>query len=200
MPEPRRFPFAFSSLYRWPARLVGVHDGSASVDIDDTHLDARFGPWRVRTTIANVAGVGLSGPYAVPQTIGPAHVSLADRGLTFATNADAGVCLTFREPVRGLDPLGLVRHPGLTLTVADPEALVEALAELGVPRTDREWIEVQQEAHDDLHTMTASQLRTLAAERGVAHAASASKAQLVELLEADLGTRLPDALPEEVAS
>ena len=88
----------------------------------------------------------------------------------------------------------------LTLTVADPEAFVDLLADHGVPRTDREWIEVQQEAHDDLHTMTASQLRALAAERGVRHASRASKAELVELLEADLGTRLPEVLPEEIAS
>jgi hypothetical protein len=32
------------------------------------------------------------------------------------------VCLLLREPVLGIDPAGLVRHPGLTVTVADREA------------------------------------------------------------------------------
>jgi hypothetical protein len=33
----------------------------------------------------------------------------------------------FREPVPGIDPVGKVRHPGLTLTVADCDGLVDAL-------------------------------------------------------------------------
>jgi hypothetical protein len=28
-----------------------------------------------------------------------------------------------REPVRGIGPLGLIRHPNLTLTAADPDRL-----------------------------------------------------------------------------
>ncbi|HRW39345.1 MAG: Rho termination factor N-terminal domain-containing protein [Acidimicrobiales bacterium] len=194
MPEPVRFPFAFAPAFRWPARLVGVHEGTASVLVDAEHLDARFGPWRVTTPLANLAGAGLSGPYAVAKTIGPAHLSLADRGLTFATNAEAGVCLTFRDPVPGIDPFGWVRHRGLTVTVADPDALVQLLAEHGIARTDGAWVDEQQEAHDELHTMTASELRQLAKERGVAHASSARKADLVALLEEDLATHLPDEL------
>lgn len=194
MADPHRFPFTFAPLYRWPARLLGIHERSAEVLVGDEELTARFGPWRLTTALANITGAGLSGPYAVPTTIGPAHLSFTDRGITFATNPDAGACLTFRDPVRGIDPFGAIRHPGLTVTVADPEALVELLAERGVPRTDREWIAEQQEAHDDLHTMTASQLRALARERGIDHPSSASKAELVVLLEDDLGTRLPDEL------
>lgn len=189
-----RFPFAFASHYRWLARLVGVHEGTAEVVLDGDRMTARFGPWRVETPLDNVASAALSGPYAVVKTIGPAHVSLADRGLTFATNSDEGVCLTFHAPVRGLDPLGVVRHPGLTVTVAEPEALVAALADQGAERADRDWVAEQQAARDELHTMTASQLRSLAAERGVRHPARASKAELVELLEDDLGTRLPEEL------
>ena len=33
----------------------------------------------------------------------------------------------FARPVPALDPLGLLRHPGATLTVEDPAALVAAL-------------------------------------------------------------------------
>ena len=61
------------------------------------------------------------------KTAGPAHLSLADRGLTFATNGDRGVCLIMREPVSGIDPFGLLRHPNLTVTVADCDGLVNAV-------------------------------------------------------------------------
>lgn len=87
----------------------------------------RFGPWTVRTPRENIAGVELSGPYAWVKTAGPARLSFADKGLTFATNGKAGVCLKFVQPVRGLDPLGLIRHPGLTLTVAEPDRFALAL-------------------------------------------------------------------------
>jgi hypothetical protein len=55
-------------------------------------------------------------------------VSLADRGLTFASNGRSGVCPRFKQPVRGVDPLGIVRHPGLTVTVDDAEGLLEVVA------------------------------------------------------------------------
>jgi hypothetical protein len=195
MSDPRRFEFAFDPRYRIPARLVGVHPGSAWVEVRDDVVEARFGPWWVQTERTNVVGVGRSGPYAIAKTIGPAHLSAADRGLTFATNAQEGVCLSFERPVTGMDPFGLLKHPGLTVTVADPEGLVVALLDGGVKRTDRDFREEQQAALDELHTMTASQLRSVAREQGVDHAASASKAELVTLLEERLGTRLVDELP-----
>ena len=94
-------------------------------------LDARFGPWRVRTPLANVVDVAITGPYAFWKTAGPARLAITDRGLTFATNGDRGVLISFRTPVRGLDPLGIVRHPELTVTVAE----VDRLAKLLVSRT-----------------------------------------------------------------
>ncbi|GAB3213419.1 hypothetical protein GCM10027294_44760 [Marinactinospora endophytica] len=51
----------------------------------------------------------------------------AGRGLTLGGNAERGVCLLLRVPVRGIEPLGLVRHRGVTLTVERPEELVRAL-------------------------------------------------------------------------
>ena len=83
-------------------------------------------PWSVRTPRSNVSGVELTGPYHWWKVIG-AHLSLADRGMTLGTNADRGACITFHRPVRGLDPLGLLRHPALTVTVARPEELRDAL-------------------------------------------------------------------------
>jgi hypothetical protein len=45
----------------------------------------------------------------------------------FATNGDRGVLISFRTPVRGLDPLGVLHHPELTVTVADVDQLAELL-------------------------------------------------------------------------
>lgn len=182
-----RFPFDFDSRYRIAARPFGVTPSSAYVELDDDTFTARFGPWVVETPRSNIAGAGVTGPYAVVKTIGPAHLSASDRGLTFATNAERGVCLQFREPVAGMDPLGWIQHPGLTVTVVDPEALVAELT-TGEPvlRTDVGRVVEEQAAVDDLHTRTASQLRGLADELGVRHTSSMSKARLVELIQSRL--------------
>ena len=125
----QRFPFEFDARYRWPARLFGVHPGSAEAVVTGERLLITFGPWRVESAISNIDGVEISGPYTILKTIGSAHLSFDDRGLTFATNPRQGVCVSFREPVRGLDPFGVIRHPGVTVTVADPRAFASALDE-----------------------------------------------------------------------
>lgn len=195
--DPQHFDFAIDGTYRWPAKVFGVHDGSAWVEVDADTLEARFGPWRVRTPLTNVTGVEVSGPYGTAKTIGPAHLSLADRGLTFATNGDRGVCISFRQPVTGMDPFGLLRHPGLTVTVADPDGLVAALRGTGAARSDLEEQRDEQAAEDHLHTMTAAELRALAKERGLKHPASLKKDELVTLLQADLGEDLVEELAPE---
>jgi hypothetical protein len=124
-PRTRRFEFRFDRPHRLLGLPFRVTPASASVEIDrdDEVLRARFGPWSVTTPFRNIEDVRVTGPYRVQKTAGPAHVSLVDRGLTFATNDARGVCICFRTPVRGIDPVGVVRHPALTVTVADPDAL-----------------------------------------------------------------------------
>jgi len=192
-----RFPFAFDSRYALPARLLGVRPDTTFVEVTDDVVRARFGPWTVETPRSNVTSAEVSGPYSVPKTIGPAHLSFSDRGLTFATNPSAGVCLTFRDPVRGIDPLGLIRHPGLTVTVEDPEALAHLLDPIGTERRERQSDLAEQEIVDELHTMTASELRSFARENevdDVEHVGSASKAELVEAIEHDPDTDLEHEL------
>ncbi len=114
------FRFDFEGRYRLPAAVLGIRDGTASVTVsDDDRLDARFGRWSLTTDLANIVSVSVAGPYGYLKTVGPAHLSLSDRGLTFATNSRRGVCLCFAEPVSGIDPFGLIKHPNLTVTVAD---------------------------------------------------------------------------------
>ena len=121
------FPFDFAPIYRAAALPFGVTPATARVEVGDGRLRARFGPWRVDTALANVTGHEVTGPFTVWKTFGPAHLSLADRGLTLATTAARGLCVRFREPVPGIDPTGRIRHPGLTVTVADVEGLAAAI-------------------------------------------------------------------------
>ena len=123
----RTFPFRFTTAYRLLAVPFGVTSGNARVVVGADDLQARFGPWRVRSPLSNVTSVQVTGPYSPVKTAGPAHLSLADRGLTFASNPDAGVCVTFRDPVPGIEPTGRLVHPGLTVTVADVEGLLTLL-------------------------------------------------------------------------
>lgn len=124
----QEFAFRFDPLYRAAALPFGIMPGTAGLVLDGNRLRIRFGLWRLETSLDNVMETRLTGPYGRLKTIGPAHLSLKDRGVTFATNGAQGVCMTFRTPVSGIDPTGSIRHPAATVTVADCAALVAALA------------------------------------------------------------------------
>lgn len=121
----QHFGFAIDPPFAVPLRAFGVTSDTAFVEVDDDIFSAHFGWFRVTTPVNNITGVRRTGPYLAVKAIGP-RLSLADRGVTFGSSARAGVCLTFRHPVTALfGPL--VRHPGLTVTVAEPDALVAAV-------------------------------------------------------------------------
>lgn len=122
------FDFDFDPEYRAMALLFGVTPARTGVEVAGGRFVARYGFWHVETDVANIAGTEISGPYRIWTTIGPAHLSLSDRGLTFASNRRRGLCIKFTEPVPGLEPTGRLRHPGLTVTVADVDGLARALA------------------------------------------------------------------------
>ena len=123
----QRFDFRFAPAYRLAARPFGITPERAWVQIDDEHLLASYGPWRLRTTLANIGQVAIAGPYRFYRTAGPARLGITDGGLTFASNGEQGVLLSFRTRVPAIDPLGLIRHPELTVTVADVHGLASAL-------------------------------------------------------------------------
>jgi hypothetical protein len=97
------------------------------VQVDDEQLVAHYGPWRLRTPLSNVTSVAITGPYRFYRTAGPARLGVSDIGLTFASNGERGVLISFRKRVPAIDPLRLLRHPELTVTVADVPGLVAAL-------------------------------------------------------------------------
>jgi hypothetical protein len=127
VPDPAHFEFAFDRRFELADRLLGITPETARIEVAGERITIRFGRWAVETTRDNVASAEVTGPYDWWKVAGPPHLSLADRGLTFATNADRGVCIRFHKPVRGLDPLGVIRHPGLTVTPREPDQLLAAL-------------------------------------------------------------------------
>ena len=125
---PERFAFGYAGAVGIAARVVTARPTHPYVEVSDDTLTVRFGPWTLTTPRSNVAEISESGPYAPWKVIGPPRLSMADRGITFATNCNRGVCVRFFEPVTGIEPTGRILHPGMTVTVADPDGLVAALA------------------------------------------------------------------------
>lgn len=123
----RRFPFRHEGVAGAVARFAGARGRRAEVELDDDELRVRFGAFRLSTPRANVCEVELGGPYHWWRVAGPVRVSVADRGLTFASTAREGACLAFRQPVACRPWSRQRRHPAVTVTVADPAGLAEAV-------------------------------------------------------------------------
>jgi hypothetical protein len=129
MADVRRFAFDFDPAYARAAAVFGVRPSSAWVELGDSELTARYGHWHVSTPLTNIASARVTGPYSFIKTAGPARLAVTDRGLTFASNGRRGVLIRFKKPVPGIDPAGVIRHPELTVTVAEVDRLVSALRE-----------------------------------------------------------------------
>jgi hypothetical protein len=124
-----RFEFAFDpGRMRTLAASFGVRPATAWVEVSAEELRVRFGPWRLRTERSNIAAAEVTGPYRHWWKVaGPARLSVADRGVTFGTSLQRGVCMRFHRPVPALAPGPWLRHPGATVTVAEPERLLAVL-------------------------------------------------------------------------
>ncbi|MFI5606944.1 hypothetical protein [Amycolatopsis sp. NPDC051903] len=97
--------------------------------LDAEGLRVRLGPWVVTTALSNLAGATVAGPFHAARALG-ARLSLADHGLTLGTSTARGVCIRFHRAVPGLDPFGLVCHPALTVTVAEPDLVARAINQI----------------------------------------------------------------------
>jgi hypothetical protein len=110
--------------------LFGVRAENAYVDLDED-VDARFGRFRVRTPVANVASWRIEGPWRWITAIGVRR-SVRHGDLTFGGNHAGGVRIDFRERVRS-SPFWI---PALYVTVDDLDGLAAALAARGIPGED----------------------------------------------------------------
>jgi hypothetical protein len=127
------FEFAFAPRFSRLLRLGGITPETTLVTVTDDEYRVRFGGWKLNTPIANCTGTCLTEDYAWFKAIG-ARGSFKDKGVTFGTSTERGVCVLFAEPVRALVPGNLMNHPGCTVTVADCEGLIAALERRGVHR------------------------------------------------------------------
>ncbi len=91
---------------------------------EDGSFEATFGFFSVVTTRVNITGAHITRGYRWWTAVG-ARSSLADDGLTFGTNRDAGVCIHFADKVPSR--LSQRGHSALTVTVEDLEGLVRSL-------------------------------------------------------------------------
>jgi hypothetical protein len=121
----RHFPYRYDirsaplwGAFRWWPGRQGV------TLTDDGRLVAVYGPFRVDVPLSQVHDAQVSGPYRWWTAVGP-RLSFADDGLTFGTNADAGACIQFEPSIHRV--IGFRDHSALTVTVADPDALVAAV-------------------------------------------------------------------------
>lgn len=126
----QKFEFEFEAKYSWMLRPLGVRPRNSFVAVDYEHFHAKFGRWQIRTPLSNIVGFQRSGDYKWYRAIG-IRGSAADHGLTFGSSTRQGVCVRFAEKIPAFIP-GLWAHPGLTVTVADPDNLVAALEAGGV--------------------------------------------------------------------
>jgi hypothetical protein len=116
--------------YRYERRLAPLWlpfrwGGDQGVTLtDDGRFVARYGPFRAEAPLSNVRDAHVTGPFRWWTAVGP-RLSFVDDGLTFGTNAQAGVCIHFDPPVPRV--IGFKDHSALTVTVAEPEALAAAL-------------------------------------------------------------------------
>jgi hypothetical protein len=107
--------------------VFGVRAGKDGVTLtDDGRLRATFGILKLATTLDNVDDAHITRGYRWWTAAG-ARGSMKDDGLTFGTNAHAGVCIHFREKVPS--PLRRKGHSALTVTVEDLDGLTNALTD-----------------------------------------------------------------------
>jgi hypothetical protein len=103
----------------------GLHPSTDGVTLtDDEKFVATFGFLKLQTSLSNIDGAHITRDYRWWTAAG-ARLSFADDGLTFGTNAHAGVCVHFRDPVPS--PLPRKTHSALTVTVADLDGLATRL-------------------------------------------------------------------------
>jgi hypothetical protein len=126
----RRFPIRVGPRSRPLLRLFGVGPDNAYVDLNE-ELDARFGRFRIRTPVGNLASWRIEGPWLWITAIG-VRTSLRHRDVTFGGNHRGGVRVDFKERLR----FGRLRIPALYVTVEDLEGFAAALAGRGIPGED----------------------------------------------------------------
>ena len=104
------------------AMRVGPEDGVTLTD--DGQFRATFGFLHVATPVNNIDHTQVTGPHRWYTAVG-LRLSFSDDGLTFGTNNESGLCVAYKEKIPKV--IGFRDHSALWVSVADPQALADAL-------------------------------------------------------------------------
>jgi hypothetical protein len=125
-----RFPIRIGRRSRGFVRLWTARPETSYVDVND-ELDVRFGRFRLRTPIANIASWRIEGPFRWITAIGLRR-SVRHADVSFAGSPHGGVRMDFKERV----PWGFLRVPAIYVGVDDLDGLAAELARRGISGTD----------------------------------------------------------------
>ena len=121
----RQFRYAIDNRYLPLILPFGLRRKRDGVTLgDDGSFVATFGFFSVATSLDNISGAHVTRHYRWWTAFG-VRASMADDGLSFGTNHQAGVCIHFTEKVPSR--LSKSGHSALTVTVEDLEGLTAAL-------------------------------------------------------------------------
>ena len=125
-----RFPIRIGRRSRAYLRLWTVRPDTAFVEVGDD-IDVRFGRFRIRTPLANLASWRIEGPFQWITAIGIRR-SIRHGDVSFAGSPHGGVRIDFRQPVRW----GPFKVPAIYVGADDLDGLAAELRRRGVPGAD----------------------------------------------------------------
>ena len=130
MAEPIRFQLRVGRRSRPVIRLWTATPETAWAELGDD-LEIRFGRFRFRTAVSNLARWRIEGPFAWIKAIGVRR-SLRGGDVSFSGSAHGGVRVDLVEPVRW----GPSRVPAVWVCADDLDGFATALAGRGIPGVD----------------------------------------------------------------
>ena len=125
-----RFPIRIGPRSRWIVRLFTATPATAHADLGD-ELFIRFGRFRFRTPMTNVAKYRIEGPFIWIKAIGVRR-SLRGGDVSFCGSAHGGVRIDLVEPV----PWGPFHVPAVWVGADDLDGLAAELARRGIHGED----------------------------------------------------------------
>lgn len=125
-----RFPIRIGRRSRAVVRLFGATPATACATLGN-ELEIRFGRFRFRTPVANVARFRIEGPFIWIKAIGVRR-SIRHGDVSFCGDAHGAVRIDLLEPVR----MGPFNVPAVWIGADDLDGLAAELAGLGIPGED----------------------------------------------------------------
>ena len=125
-----RFPIRIGRRSRAYLRLWTVRPDTAFVELGDD-IDVRFGRFRIRTPLANLASWRIEGPFRWITAIGIRR-SIRHGDVSFAGSPHGGIRIDFRQRVRW----GPFQVPAIYVGADDLDGLAAELMRRGVPGAD----------------------------------------------------------------